>query len=163
MRKVSKKIILVGNFGVGKTSLVKQFVYQKFSDEYLTTLGVRIDKKLVKVDNSEINLIIWDIAGETSRSKVPNSYYLGSHGVIYVVDLSRPATYQNLDEEITYLQKTLPKAPIILVGNKKDLISEDELQKINDSLVKKIDVAASAKTGENVEELFSLLATQIIS
>ncbi len=156
---LSKKVILIGNFGVGKTSLTRRFVYQKFSDEYLTTLGVRIDKKEVNVGNKSLHLILWDIAGEVSQEKVNKSYYLGAHAVIYVFDICRPTTYMHLAEDIAYVHALLPKAPCLIVANKYDLYDKDELP----HLPLPIDFVSSAKTGHNVEELFQVLAQRLLA
>ncbi|MGD1841490.1 MAG: Rab family GTPase [Thermonemataceae bacterium] len=105
---------MIGNFGVGKTSLTERFVHKRFSDEYLTTLGVRIDKKEVVVAHTKINLVIWDIAGEVTQKKVNKSYYLGASGVIYVFDLTRPVTYASITAEISFVKETLPLAKVVL-------------------------------------------------
>ncbi|MGW8123363.1 Rab family GTPase [Roseivirga echinicomitans] len=150
---MNKKVILVGHFGVGKTSLVQQFVYSKFSEKYLTTIGVKIDKKVVQFDGYQMTLLIWDIAGETEQSSVSKSYMLGSHGIIYVFDLSRPSTYENIAEQIAHLKGLLPNAQLQILGNKKDLISDEELA----SITKSIGIpfkTTSAKTGDYVEEAF---------
>tara|TARA_R110001592_G_scaffold277427_1_gene544602 strand:+ start:215 stop:691 length:477 start_codon:yes stop_codon:yes gene_type:complete len=150
---MNKKVILVGHFGVGKTSLVQQFVYSKFSEKYLTTIGVKIDKKVVEFDGHQMTLLIWDIAGETEQNSVSKSYKLGSHGIIYVFDLTRPSTYENLSVQIEYLKTLLPNAPIQILGNKKDLISEEELTAIKETIGFPFKTT-SAKTGEHVEEAF---------
>ena len=158
---MNKKVILVGHFGVGKTSLVQQFVYSKFSEKYLTTIGVKIDKKVVEFDGYQMTLLIWDIAGETEQNSVSKSYKLGSHGIIYVFDLTRPSTYENLDKQLDYLKTLLPNAPIQVLGNKKDLISEEELNSIKES-IPLFFKATSAKTGEHVEEAFIDLAKAML-
>ena len=155
----SKKIILTGSFGVGKTSIFNQFMFQKFSDKYLTTIGVKVNKKLVKVHNEEISLLVWDIAGEVTQDKVPTSYFLGASGIIYVMDLSRPLTFEKLETDIAYLNKLLPGAIIKLVGNKKDLLTAEELEETLKVIPKPLDSVTSAKTGENIEELFTSLAS----
>ncbi|TAF63073.1 MAG: GTP-binding protein [Cytophagales bacterium] len=162
MQQVNKKVILIGNFGVGKTSLVRRFVHQKFSDEYLTTLGVKIDKKLVELNETSVNMLIWDVAGEVSQTKVPTSYYLGAHGIIYVFDSTRPSTFQNVTDDLEYVQKLLPKAPVCLVGNKKDLVPEEDLNKIGEQLQREVDFFTSALTGENVEKMFHYIALKMI-
>lgn len=153
-----KKVILTGNFGVGKTSLFNRFLYSQFNEKYLTTIGVKVDKKTVKVDDEEVTLLLWDLAGEVSQDKVPTSYFLGASAVIYVFDLSRPATYKNLSFDLKYLNKVLPGALIKIVGNKKDLISADQLAQVQKELFQPADIYTSAKTGENVEDLFVGLA-----
>jgi small GTP-binding protein len=154
----SKKIILTGSFGVGKTSIFNQFMFQKFSDKYLTTIGVKVNKKVVKVNEEEVSLLVWDIAGEVTQDKVPTSYFLGASGIIYVIDLSRPLTFEKLDSDIAYLTALLPGAVIKIVGNKKDLLSEKELEETLKVIPKPLDSITSAKTGESVEELFTSLA-----
>ena len=154
----SKKIILTGSFGVGKTSIFNQFMFQKFSDKYLTTIGVKVNKKVVNINNEDVSLLVWDIAGEVTQDKVPTSYFLGASGIIYVIDLSRPTTFEKLESDITYLKNLLPGAIIKLVGNKKDLLSEEELEETIKVISKPLDSVTSAKTGENVEELFISLA-----
>ena len=162
MRSVSKKVILTGSFAVGKTSLVSQFVYRKFPESYKTTLGVRIDKKVVELENVKINMIIWDIGGEQSQIRIPDSYYLGSSGVIYVFDLSRPASFLNMAENIEYIRQKLPRVPIIIVGNKVDLLDDRTLQQIKAILPIPADYFTSALHGENVENMFLELAQQIV-
>jgi small GTP-binding protein len=158
-KTLSKKVILIGNFGVGKTSLTRQFVYQKFSDEYLTTLGVKIDKKVVEIGNDLVNLMIWDIAGEVSQTRVNTSYYLGSNGIIYVFDVSRPSTYEQMEIDIEYVQKLLPNVPVLRVANKADLLTEEQIANISVSY----DFLCSAKTSHNVEETFLKLTQAMLS
>lgn len=159
---ISKKVILIGHFGVGKTSLIRRFVHQKFSDEYLTTIGVKIDKKVLDLDGLEMTMIIWDIAGETNQNKVPKSYQLGAHGVLYVFDISRPSTYENLHEQLDYLKGLLPLAPIEVIANKKDLLSDEEQAKVLDSIMHPSIHTSSAKTGENVEQIFQSLGKAML-
>ncbi len=160
---ISKKVILVGHFGVGKTSLIRRFVHQKFSDDYLTTIGVKIDKKVLKVDNMEVTLIIWDIAGETNQAKIPKSYQLGAHGILYVFDITRPSTYQNLREQLDYLKGVLPNAPVKIIANKKDLVSAEKQQELLSDIDLEGIYTSSAKTGESVEEIFEALAKAMIA
>ena len=159
---VSKKVALLGHYGVGKSSLVRQFVYRKFSEEYITTIGVNIEKKVVELAETTVSMIIWDIAGETSQSKVPDAYKLGTHGVIYVVDLTRPDTFRQLAEDLSILQNKLPNVPILVIGNKKDQLTEKTQQEIVDRLPLSPHALCSAKTGENVEALFFELAKQMV-
>ncbi|MFK7899371.1 MAG: Rab family GTPase [Cyclobacteriaceae bacterium] len=159
---ISKKIILLGKYGVGKTSLTNRFVHSKFSEEYLTTIGVNIEKKVVHTSKGDISLIIWDIAGESSQSKVSNTYKLGAAGILYVVDLSRPTSYESLPEEIEELAKLLPNVPVIVLGNKKDLFTENQLQELDKKIKFSKKLFTSAKTGDEVEQAFSQLAELIV-
>ena len=142
--------------------MVKQFVYQKFSGEYITTIGVNIEKKVVAVAETTVSMIIWDIAGESSQTKVPDAYKLGTHGVIYVFDLTRPDTFRHLKEDVAILQDKLLNVPILIIGNKKDLLTEKTQQEIIDSLPLPSYALCSAKTGENVEALFLELAKRMV-
>ncbi len=162
MEAVSKKVILLGHFGVGKTSMIKRFVYHKFSKEYMTTIGVKIDKKVIKIGDTELSMIIWDIAGESTHTRIPQSYKLGSHGAIYVVDVMRPSTYENIDSEIKSLKKIMPALPIVKVANKTDLLVENEASELYKDLPLDQYIHCSAKTGEHVEKIFGLLAKQML-
>ena len=160
---ISKKVILTGSFGVGKTSLFNQFIYQQFSDKYLTTIGVKVNKKELIIDGEELSVLLWDIAGEVAQDKVPNSYFLGASGIIYVVDLSRPITFNNMKTDIALLKKLLKDATLIIVGNKKDLLSAEELAEVAQNLEVKLDFTTSAKTGENIDALFLELGKKLIA
>ena len=159
--EIVKKVVIAGWFGVGKTSLVKRFVHQKFSDQYLTTIGVKIDKKPVDVDGVTVKMMLWDIAGESSALKIPKKYFSGAHALIYVLDLTREETYTGIKEEIFQLHKDLRDIPSIVIANKADLLDDESIQDIK----KKIDldfVITSARTGVNVEESFLQLARAMI-
>ncbi len=158
----SKKIILTGNFSVGKTSLFNRFINEQFDDKYITTIGVKVNKKTVEIDGEEIALVLWDVAGEVTQDKVPTSYFLGSHGIIYVFDLTRPTTWANIAQDVEYLQGILPLAVLRIVGNKKDLISEESLEAVKSRVQVPWDILTSAKTGENVESLFVEIAKEIV-
>ena len=151
---ISKKVILTGSFGVGKTSLFNRFIYQQFSDKYLTTIGVKVNNKTVEIENEKVSMMIWDIAGEVSQDKVPASYFLGASGIIYVMDLSRPRTFINLESDIHFLRDMLPNGVILIVGNKRDLVTVEQIESIEQGISLNIDFLASAKTGENVDALF---------
>ena len=151
---INKKVILVGHFAVGKTSLVRQFVHEKFDDHYLTTIGVKVDKKELNVNGQPITIILWDIAGEDTMKKVPPSYQLGAHGIIYVVDVTRPNTYESINEQVSELRKTLPEAPIVYLANKSDVLSRDMKDHFKHDFVISDFHFTSAKTGENVDVAF---------
>ena len=159
---MNKKVILVGHFGVGKSSLVRRFVHSQFSEEYITTIGVKIDKKIVNIDGVVITLLIWDIAGENSQQKIPQSYRLGAHGALYVFDVSRPATYEHLENEILALKEMIPGIPLQILANKSDLVEDETLQECLKKIAPYQAFATSAKSGAHVEEAFELLAKKMI-
>ena len=88
MSKKQKKVILIGNFSVGKTSLIRRFVENSFSDEYISTIGMKISKKEIKIDDEILTLLIWDIEGAVDKVKRVNKTYMrGANGVIIVADI----------------------------------------------------------------------------
>lgn len=162
MKKVSKKVVLTGHYGVGKTSLVRRFVHNKFSELYLTTIGVSIEKKSVELDAITLNLIIWDVAGEKDQRRVPESYFLGAHGIMYVFDLSRPSSWETLETDMENMKKKYPKVPVLVLGNKVDLLEEEALEAIKTRLKGKYAYLTSALSGEWVEEAFIDLGRKMI-
>lgn len=159
---ISRKVILTGSFGVGKTSLFRRFINNTFSEKYITTIGVKVDKKMVELGEQAVSILLWDIAGEVKQDKVPKSYFLGASAIIYVFDLSRPSTYKNIDADMEILKDILPDAILKIVANKVDLVNADTLDTITSELSFPIDVVTSAKTGENVEHLFTGLAADFL-
>ncbi len=159
--EISKKVVVAGHFGVGKTSLIKRFVHEKFSDQYLTTIGVKIDKKQVDVNGTSVNMILWDIAGEQSASKIPKNYFIGAHGLLYVFDLSREETYKDLNDQIFEITKGNPDIHTSVLGNKSDLVDKVLIEELKTEIPISFR-NTSAMTGDNVEEAFKTLATNMI-
>ena len=160
--QINKKVILLGLFGVGKTSLIKRFVHQKFDEHYLTTIGVKVDKKVLDIHGVQLCMLIWDIAGESSQQKVPNSYKLGANGILYVFDVTRPASYEQIHDELNALSEILPNVPIQVVANKIDLLDEKSVDKLQNKLGLTSIIRTSAKTGDGVEEAFEQLGKAIL-
>ena len=158
---LSKKIVITGHINVGKTSLFMRFLQNEFSDRYHTTIGVKVDKKTVDIDGQEVSLVLWDLAGEVSQEKVPRAYFLGASCIIFVYDLTRPVTHEKIKADIKFINKILPGCLIKIVGNKSDLLTEEELTKNKTALP--TDIYTSAKTGENVESLFMDIGRELIS
>ncbi|MEM7087338.1 MAG: Rab family GTPase [Bacteroidota bacterium] len=157
-----KKVVLLGHFGVGKTSLLRRFVDEAFSEDYLVTVGVHVKKKELLVDDHPLTLIIWDIEGNTSIEKARDSYLIGTHGFIYVFDITRPETYENINDEFAFLGQHFPKVPICLVGNKADLFTKEFTESFfKDSPFENCHFT-SAKSGNNVEAMFSDIAKKML-
>ena len=161
---LQNKICMLGGFGVGKTSLVSRFVSSIFSDRYLTTVGVKIDKKKVPLDSGEMTLMLWDIYGQDEFQTVRDSYLRGATGYLLVADGTR---YSTLDTAVV-LQKraesVIGRVPFLLLLNKRDL--DREWQVDEQTLVTLADqgwrvVKTSAKTGEGVEDAFTTLAREM--
>ena len=170
MSIISKKICLIGDFNVGKTSLIRRFVEDKFSDEYKTTIGVKISRKsvIVEPNQQQINLLIWDIEGKTKEKAFPDSYIQGANGAIVVGDRSRTETIENIEKHIEKFTQVNPNSKIIVALNKSDLISPEKVEKLKEinNFVSAPQViqtlVASAKEGIGVEELFIRLANSTL-
>ncbi len=156
----SKKIVILGHFGVGKTSLIRRFVEDSFSDKYRVTIGVHITKKVVELSADEnISLIIWDLEGTDEVQMIRDAYLLGTHGVVFVFDVSRPSTFQNINEDLKIVAEKTPNTPLIVVGNKIDLVINNELQGLLVENNIEANYLTSAKTGDSVNEMFTQLAS----
>lgn len=161
---IQKKICMLGAMAAGKTSLVQQFVKSIFSEKYLTTVGVKIDKKLVEVDGEQLNLILWDLHGEDEFQKIRNSYLRGSSGYLLVVDGTRPDTLKRALSIQKTTEEIVGQVPFILLLNKIDLTNEWELddRKLRETIKKEWTVIkTSARTGQGVEEAFFSLAKRM--
>jgi len=160
--QISKKIVILGHFGVGKTSLIKRFVDDSFSDNYKVSIGVHITKKVIEitVDNT-MSLILWDLEGTDDLETIRNSYLLGTHGVIFVFDVTRPSTFQNINSDLKIIKEKLPNIPLLVVGNKIDLVVVKELEELLQQNTISTDFLTSAKTGDAVNDVFLKLATQL--
>lgn len=162
---LQKKICLLGAFGVGKTSLVSQFVFNKFSEKYLSTVGVKIDRKDVTVGDHVVRLMLWDIHGQDEIQEVRRSYLRGMAGFLLVVDGTRPDTLSTARELHKLAADAVGEVPFVLLINKSDLASHWLVDA--DRLASLVDASwefmlTSAKTGENVEAAFLLLASKLV-
>ncbi|MGQ9483351.1 MAG: Rab family GTPase, partial [Chloroflexus sp.] len=111
MNRLTAKICLLGEFSVGKTSLIRRFVEGVFDERYLSTLGVKINRRTLHIDQTEINLIIWDTAGGEKFDQVVQNYYRGAAGAILVCDVTRPETLSALHEYATAFHSASPHTP----------------------------------------------------
>jgi small GTP-binding protein len=162
---IQKKICMVGTFGVGKTSLVARFVKSIFSDKYLTTVGVKIDKKALIIDGQEVTLMLWDLAGEDALTQVKSTQLRGSSGYILVADGCRASTLDAAIDLQSRVEAELGKVPFTCVVNKADLreswqVGADALERL--SALGWTMLPTSAKSGEGVEELFQELASRLL-
>lgn len=162
---IQKKICMLGATGVGKTSLVSRYVLSLFSDSYLTTIGVKVDKKQVAVDGQDVMLMLWDIYGEDEFQTVRTSYLKGASGYLLVADGTRPLTLDMARQLRAKASDVIGRAPFILVLNKADLSDQWHL---DDRAIWRLAedgwsvVRTSAKTGEGVEEAFAKLTKRML-
>ena len=122
------KIVMMGDFAVGKTSLVRRFVYDEFSDSYLTTIGVKVTKKDINLENASASLLIWDIAGSDRFNIVSPEYIKGASGGIIVADLTRESTIESIQMHSDMILSVNPDAVIVVALNKTDLVADDKLK-----------------------------------
>lgn len=162
---IKKKICMVGLYGVGKTSLVKRFVESIFSDRYLTTVGVKIDKKDVAVGDRTVTLAIWDIAGEDDLAEFRVSNVRGASGYILVADGLRRASLDKAVDLHQRISAAIGPMPFVLVVNKVDLRDQWEIEPA--AIAELADQGwrtfeASARTGDAVERIFQALAQEML-
>jgi len=157
---INKKICMVGAFGVGKTSLVARYVRSIFSDKYQTTVGVKIDKKVVQSRGVEVTLVLWDLAGEDALTTVKPAQLKGASGYILVVDGLRRQTLAGAIDLQRRVTEAIGAAPFVCVLNKTDVRETWEVQPADlEPLAAQrwTLIETSAKTGAGVEKLFQTL------
>jgi len=161
---IQKKICMVGADGVGKTSLVRRYVESVFSERYHSTLGVKVDKKVVKTGGREVSLILWDLAGMNQLSSGPGSYLRGASGYLLVIDGTRHATLEVAVGLQSDVQRELGDVPFLVLLNKADLSAQWQLGDGDRELADRgwTWQQTSAKLGDGVEGAFLRLAEQML-
>ena len=169
---IKRKVLLLGDGAVGKTSLIRRFVVDKFSDEYITTIGTKVTKKDIRMEApgraTDLTFMIWDVLGQKGYKGIQESSFQGAKGALLVYDVTRPETAESLQEYwIPHLSSVADGIPIVVVGNKVDLAnSRREAQEALDELKEELGVSgflSSAKTGLNVEAGFLALAKAVMA
>lgn len=164
MTELARKICLLGDFAVGKTSLVSRFVRNTFSEKYLTTVGVKVDSRaLTLADGRALKLVVWDLAGKSELDSMNRSYIRGASGLMLVADGTREASLRAALYLWMQSQKQLPGVPVVMLVNKLDLIdrwevSAADLERLQQSLPT---FRTSAMSGEGVAEAFALLGERV--
>jgi len=167
MSKNKFKIIMLGDFSVGKTSLIRRFVENVFDESYLTTIGVRVSQKSVSLNDGkpDATLLIWDIAGNDGLTTVVHQYIQGSSGAIITGDLTREETIAGLNKYYALFQELCPDRPVVFALNKTDLLDSSALDYVSEfkNEIEKTTGCrvffSSAKTGDAVEEMFREIAS----
>ena len=167
MTKVISKVCVVGDFAVGKTSVVERFINNQFSEKYLTTVGVKVDTK--EIEHSDVSvshkLVIWDVAGSDRFGHTEFAYLRGASGYIFVADGTRSLTLRSVHDLREQITDRYGAAPCVLLVNKKDLIgqwevSEKQLLELVESYCNVY--TTSAKTGDEVETALRSLSKQVL-
>ena len=162
---LQKKICMLGSFAVGKTSLVRRFVESIYADVYQTTVGVKVDKKNVTVNGSDISLVLWDIYGEDDYQKMHWTYLRGASGYLLVADGTRKATFEKAFSLEQRVKEEVGAIPFVFLINKCDLQQDWELDSALESQIADRNwsvLRSSAKTGESVEDAFLMLTRKIL-
>lgn len=173
IKKLSSKICLVGDGGVGKTSLIRRYVHDIFKDKYITTIGTKVTRKELIFDYPEknvqvqLNAMIWDIMGQKAfRGLFRGSYFNGTNGIIGVCSLIDKDSLWSLVEWVNSIHKKVNSVPIILLANKSDLgndyqFGEEDLRTVANKLNASF-IYTSARTGENVPDAFLKIGKEMV-
>ena len=150
---------MVGSFSVGKTSLVARFVESVFSEKYLTSVGVKVDKKVVSCSGQEVKLMLWDLAGKDEFQDLPSAHLRGMAGYLLVVDSTRRSTLEVAKQLRQRIESEFGSLPHQVLLNKVDLHEDWDLEEeeLEESWLR-----TSCKTGEGVEEAFLSLAQALL-
>ena len=161
---IQKKICMLGGTAVGKTSLVARYVRNMFSDKYLSSIGVKVDKKVVGVDGTDVTLVVWDIHGDDQFQAIRTSYLRGTSGYLLVVDGTRRSTLDKALDVKKTVDQVVGDVPFIVLLNKADLTDQWALTAGDEEdLQSKYTVLrSSAKSGAGVEDAFGRLARALI-
>jgi len=172
MGPIKAKVILLGDGSVGKTSLIRRFVTDVFSDDYLMTVGTKVTKKEIAITEGgqerPMVMTVWDVLGQKGYAGVQESAVKGGQAVLMVYDVTRDETWKSLEEYwIPIVWRLVGKIPIVFAGNKVDLATDRVyVKEVLGYLEQKYDAAgflSSAKTGENVERMFAALGSAVLS
>jgi len=163
---LNKKVCMLGSLAVGKTSLIRRFVSSVFSDDNLSAVGVKISQKALVLDGREINLRLWDLEGPDEYDEAGLSYLKGASGLLFVIDGTRePTLAQALETREPGLKVAGLSTPHLFLVNKNDLREEWRLSEAGLGALRDLGgevLEVSAKTGENVEKAFELLARMML-
>ena len=166
-KKFILKILLAGEGGVGKTTLLHRFVDGKFSAETRMTIGVEFFLKEVEINSHHCTLQLWDFGGQQRFRFLLESYVLGAKGALLLFDLTRPITLEKLEEWVGICRRSDPDLPIIFLGTKTDLVDDimvddDYAMEFKEEFNLFNYLKVSSKSGENVFDAFDLLAKKIL-
>jgi len=169
---VMKKICMLGDPAVGKTSLVGRFVFSMFDDKYIETIGAKVTKRTMAIENTStkqrwrLKLMIWDIAGQRTLDFIKPTYYRDAEGALIVADCTRKETLANVPRWCSSIRDVCGQIPVVILVNKSDIrqhaqFGSDEAGEVAEGIVAPF-FMTSAKSGENVENAFSSLGRSLV-
>jgi len=163
------KIILVGDYGVGKSTSIHRFVENKFKANYVPTLGVQVTKKSIMVNGHNVDLMIWDLAGQDRYAMVRQRFYTDTEGILMLYDITRMSSLKNIKKWNAEVSRFIKNIPIILIGNKIDLLEKREVRNADvkrfleeNNINVHLKIKTSAKDGVNTENAFHFLVKRIM-
>ena len=161
------KMMLIGDSDVGKTSLLKKYCDNEFSQSYISTIGIDFQIKNITIDNKKLQIQIWDTTGQERYQVLAKNYFNSSDGFVIVYDITKRESFDNVNNWIEQIYEMAPNyAKSILFGNKNDL-KEHRQVKVSEgkTLAKKYNIKffeTSAKDGINIKEGFESLIREIL-
>lgn len=167
-KNIIKKVCVLGEEAVGKTSLIRRFVVEKFDDKYIATIGTKSSKKTMNIKTGDLNInltmIIWDILGQKKFSELKKSAYKGANAAFVVLDLTRMETLHSFEEWLSSLYDVAPDIPVAVLANKNDLESHFGVEEIKQAIGEHNFpyYLTSAKTGTNVNHAFHTLGNMMV-
>ncbi|CAF0870396.1 unnamed protein product [Didymodactylos carnosus] len=161
------KILIIGDSGIGKTSILQRFANDYFAPDYVATIGVDFQIRTIDIDSKDIKLQVWDTAGQDRFKCIVSSFYRGANGVLVCFDITNIESFRNVDTWIDEIQRYCPEnTPIYLVGTKSDLhmnrtITYQQAKQYAET--RRIQyIETSAKTNDNVQMTFFHFAKMIM-
>ncbi len=155
---------MIGDGAVGKTSLVRRYVLDVFGDDYISTFGAKVSKKVIVFGDIELTMMIWDILGQKNGASMHSAYFSGANGAFLVCDSTRPETLDSLHSWYQDFSRMAGNVPIIPLANKCDMparVTDDSLKAVSQPIGRDFK-RTSAKTGEGVEEAFLQLGKLMV-
>jgi small GTP-binding protein len=163
-KRIIRKVCLLGDGGVGKTSLIGRYVLDSFRDEYIMSFGTKVSKKVIEYEDVQLTLMIWDVLGQKSQKSLHAAYYNGANGALVVCDHTREETLLRLPQWKKELEEVTGPVPVMPIVNKSDLAGTLEPNNVLETQAKmgREFLFTSAKTGNGVQDAFEELGRLLL-
>ena len=165
--EITLKLLIVGGSGVGKTNFLNMFLNNKFNQNYFSSTGIDLQKKIMNIKNKKVRIQIWDTAGQEKYKSITKNLFLKVMGALVLYDITNEESFTKLKEWVELIKEECVRhIKILIIGNKSDLESqraidkEDAMKYANEEKVQYIE--CSSKTGENVEKAIIMLSEKIL-